>query len=75
MEGFQVDLSGQTAIVTGASQGLGRAVAVALGTAGARVACVARNAEKLKETVDAILEGGGQAEAFSCDVTTGQHAS
>ena len=69
MEGFQVDLSGQTAIVTGASQGLGRAVAVALGTAGARVACVARNAEKLKETVDAILEGGGQAEAFSCDVT------
>ena len=69
MEGFQVDLSGQTAIVTGASQGLGRAVAVALGTAGARVACVARNAEKLKETVAAILEGGGQAEAFSCDVT------
>jgi len=69
MEGFQVDLSGQTAIVTGASQGLGQAVAVALGNAGARVACVARNAEKLKETVQSIESAGGQAEAFSCDVT------
>lgn len=71
MEGFQVDLSGQTAIVTGASQGLGQAVAVALGNAGARVACVARNADKLKETVAAIESSGGQAEAFSCDVTDG----
>lgn len=69
MEGFQVDLSGQTAIVTGASQGLGQAVAVALGKAGARVACVARNAEKLKTTVESIESSGGQAEAFSCDVT------
>ena len=69
MEGFQVDLSGQTAIVTGASQGLGQAVAVALGNAGARVACVARNAEKLKETVQSIESAGGQSEAFSCDVT------
>lgn len=69
MEGFQVDLSGQTAIVTGASQGLGQAVAVALGKAGARVACVARNAEKLKATVESIESSGGQAEAFSCDVT------
>ena len=69
MEGFNVDLSGQTAIVTGASQGLGRAVSIALGQAGARVACVARNADKLKETVDQITAAGGQAEAFSCDVT------
>lgn len=69
MEGFNVDLTGQTAIVTGASQGLGRAVAVALGASGARVACVARNADKLKETVEAITAAGGQGEAFSCDVT------
>lgn len=67
--GFKVDLTGQTALVTGASQGLGRAVAIALGASGARVACVARNAEKLAETVAAIVDGGGQAEAFSCDVT------
>ena len=68
IDGFSVDLAGQTALVTGASQGLGRAVAVALGTSGARVACVARNADKLAETVAAITDAGGQAEAFSCDV-------
>ena len=69
MEGFNVDLSGQTAIVTGASQGLGRAVAISLAESGARVACVARNVEKLGETVDIITAAGGQAEAFGCDVT------
>ncbi len=69
MEGFNVDLSGQTAIVTGASQGLGRSVAIALGASGAKVACVARNADKLKDTVEVITAAGGQAEAFSCDVT------
>ncbi len=68
IDGFAVDLSGQTAIVTGASQGLGRAVALALGASGARVACIARSAEKLAETVEAITAAGGQAEAFSCDV-------
>ncbi len=68
IQGLSVDLSGQTAVVTGASQGLGRAVAVALAASGARVACIARNAEKLKETVDAIISAGGRAEAFSCDV-------
>jgi 3-oxoacyl-[acyl-carrier protein] reductase len=67
-EGLTVDLSGQTAIVTGASQGLGRAVAEALGRAGARVACIARSADKLAGTVAAITDQGGQAEAFSCDV-------
>ncbi|MDA7951573.1 MAG: 3-oxoacyl-[acyl-carrier-protein] reductase [Pirellulaceae bacterium] len=66
---LQIDLSGQVAIVTGASQGLGRAMALAFGRAGAKVACVARNGEKLKETVKAIEESGGQAEAISCDVT------
>ncbi len=68
LESLSVDLGGQTAIVTGASQGLGRAVAVALGHNRARVACVARNVEKLAETVDAIKSQGGSAEAFACDV-------
>ncbi|MCA9105226.1 MAG: 3-oxoacyl-[acyl-carrier-protein] reductase [Planctomycetales bacterium] len=63
-----MDLTGQVAIVTGASQGLGRAMAIALGASGARVACVARNAEKLASTVQEITEAGGNAEAFSCDV-------
>src|SRR5688500_18244995 len=66
-----VDLKGQTALVTGASQGLGRAIALAFGKSGANVACVARNVVKLKETVDAITAAGGTAEAFECDVTQG----
>jgi 3-oxoacyl-[acyl-carrier protein] reductase len=66
---LKVDLSGQTAIVTGASQGLGRAMAAALAAAGARVACVARNSEKLAVTVDQIVAAGGQAEAFPGSVS------
>jgi len=64
-----VDLGGQSAIVTGASQGLGRAIAIRLGASGARVACVARNAEKLAETVAAIAAVDGTADAITCDVT------
>lgn len=66
--GFRVDLQGQVAIVTGASQGLGKAMAVALAKQGAKVACVARNAEKLAGTVAEITAAGGVAEAFPCDV-------
>jgi len=65
---IQVDLSGQTAIVTGASRGIGKAIALTLGKAGAKVACVARNEAKLKETVDEITAAGGAAEAFAVDV-------
>ena len=64
-----VDLKGQTALVTGASRGLGRAIAIAFGKSGANVVCVARSADKLKETVDAITAAGGTAEAISCDVS------
>jgi 3-oxoacyl-[acyl-carrier protein] reductase len=64
-----VDLSGQIALVTGASSGIGRSIAVALGQAGAKIACVARRADKLAETVEAIRAVGGEAEAFACDVT------
>jgi 3-oxoacyl-[acyl-carrier protein] reductase len=67
-----VDLSGQSALVTGASRGLGRAIAAALARCGARVACVARDTAKLAETVAAITAAGGQAEAFAGDVTSGQ---
>lgn len=69
IESLKVDLSGQNAIVTGASQGLGRGMAIALGACGAKVCCVARNAEKLADTVAAIKEAGGDAEAVSCDVS------
>jgi len=66
---LSVDLSGQVAIVTGASQGLGKTCAMELARNGARVACLARNADKLAETVTAIEEAAGQASAFSVDVT------
>ncbi|MGE0605721.1 MAG: 3-oxoacyl-[acyl-carrier-protein] reductase [Pirellulales bacterium] len=66
------DLSGQVALVTGASRGLGRAIAQSLARCGARVGCVARNAEKLAETVALITAAGGQADALECDVTNGE---
>jgi len=65
----QVDLSGRVALVTGASQGLGRAIAIALARCGAKVACVARNVEKLQSTVAEISAAGGTAHALPCDVT------
>jgi len=65
---IQVDLSGQTALVTGASRGIGKAIALRLAAAGAKVACVARSADKLKETADAIASVGGAAEVHPCDV-------
>ena len=58
---INVDLSGQVAIVTGASQGIGKACALELARNGARVACLARNADKLAATVAEIEAAGGQA--------------
>ena len=66
---ISADLSGQVAIVTGASQGLGKAIALGLGANGATVVCLARNAEKLADTVAQIEADGGKAEAIACDVT------
>ena len=74
LESLKVDLSGQKAIVTGASQGLGRSIAIALAASGARVACVARNAEKLAETVRLIKEAGGDGDVFPGDVSDSKTA-
>ncbi|MBZ5570519.1 MAG: 3-oxoacyl-[acyl-carrier-protein] reductase [Acidobacteriia bacterium] len=61
-------LSGRVALVTGASQGIGRACALRLAEAGASVAAAARNQEKLNELVQEITHKGGKAAAFPVDV-------
>jgi 3-oxoacyl-[acyl-carrier protein] reductase len=64
----KLDLSGRVAIVTGASRGIGRAVARTLASAGASVVAGARG-ENAAETVKAITEAGGKAIAVPLDVT------
>jgi len=67
--GMTIDLSGRTAVITGASRGLGEAMAKALAEAGAGVALVARDVQRLEAVRDAIAERGGTAAVFTGDVT------
>jgi len=61
-------LKDRVALVTGASQGIGQAIALALAAAGARVAACARNADKLAAVVAEIEAAGGEAIAVTMDV-------
>jgi 3-oxoacyl-[acyl-carrier protein] reductase len=63
-----VGLTGRIALVTGASQGIGRACALELARAGATIALAARNEVKLAEVVAEIEVAGGKAAAFALDI-------
>ena len=66
---MRFDLSNKTAIVTGASQGIGETIAIEMAKSGATVFCLARNKEALDATIKKITENGGKANAFSCDIS------
>lgn len=63
------DLTGRTALVTGAGRGLGQAIALALAQAGARVGIASRTLASLDETEALIAAAGGQADRMVLDVT------
>ena len=62
-------LAGQTAVVTGASRGIGRAIAIRLAEAGADVALWARDAAALQQVADELTAIGARAQPLVCDVT------
>jgi len=72
MEPTEVDLRGQTALVTGAGRGIGRAVARALGSKGSRVFLAARTASQLESTADEIRRGGAAAIPVPTDLADEQ---
>ena len=69
---MDLELSGKVALVTGASRGIGRAIAQALVREGCRVILMARTPSTLFEARDALANQGGEVEAFCGDVTSVQ---
>jgi len=63
-------VEGRVALVTGASQGIGRACAMVLAASGAKVALCARNQEKLEQVANEITGAGGTAAVFKMDVAS-----
>jgi NAD(P)-dependent dehydrogenase (short-subunit alcohol dehydrogenase family) len=66
---MELGLRGRTAIITGSSQGIGKAIAFSLAKEGVRVAICARNSETLTAVQDEIRQLGGEAVAITADVT------
>jgi len=68
--GGSIGLQGRIALVTGASQGIGRACALRLARSGATIALAARNQQRLEQVGTEITAAGGQAAAFPMDVAS-----
>lgn len=64
------DLTNKVAIITGASQGIGKGMAETFSKAGAHVVCVSRNKDNLKSVADSLIENGGAASFYTCDVSS-----
>lgn len=64
-----MQIEGSVAIVTGSGSGIGRAIALELSRHGARVACCGRRADRLEETVGAMVADGGEGLAIPADLT------
>jgi NAD(P)-dependent dehydrogenase (short-subunit alcohol dehydrogenase family) len=62
------ELDGKVAVITGASKGLGKAMALALGAAGANIALVARDVDQLNGVKQELEDLGGQAQVFPADL-------
>lgn len=66
---MKFNLNNKIAIVTGASQGIGKIIAFELAKSGAHVACISRNKKAIESIVEEITINGGQASSFPCDIS------
>jgi len=66
---MRIDLTGRTALVTGASRGIGEAIALRLAGTGANVICAARSLEQVERVAAEIVNAGGTASAVQLDIT------
>jgi 3-oxoacyl-[acyl-carrier protein] reductase len=73
--GCKVDLNGQVALVTGASRGIGKAIAMRLASCGAAVAAVARTLPALESTLNEVRAAGGTAEGYAADVSDAEQVN
>lgn len=68
---MELTYTNKTVLVSGAGRGIGRSVALEFAKAGCTVICVSRNPDSCGKVAQEIVDGGGKAEAFACDVSKG----